>query len=239
MVAIAGIAGNGQSELFEVLSGERPNERAEAVMLCGRPAGRLDINARRKLDAAFVPEERLGHAAVPGFTLSENVLLTRHASEPGLVRKGFIDTAQAKGIVVRVREELDVRTAKADPEARALSGGNLQKFVVGRELDRDPKVLVINQPTWGVDAGAAALIRQQIVDLARAGSAVLVISQDLDEIFEIADRIAVLSRGHLSEARLASQLTREAVGLLMMGVHEPPSSAARTAGKGGAHAARP
>jgi general nucleoside transport system ATP-binding protein len=113
-----------------------------------------------------------------------------------------------------------VRKGKLDPEARALSGGNLQKFVVGRELDRNPAVLIVNQPTWGVDAGAAATIRQALVDLARSGSAILVISQDLDEIFEIADRIAVISRGQLSEAYPASELSREKIGLLMAGEHE-------------------
>ena len=116
--------------------------------------------------------------------------------------------------------DFDVRKGKPDPEARALSGGNLQKFVVGRELDRKPGVLVINQPTWGVDAGAAATIRQAIIDLSREGSAVLVISQDLDEIFEIADRIAVISRGQLSEAYPAGDLTAEQIGLLMAGAHE-------------------
>ncbi len=120
----------------------------------------------------------------------------------------------------RVIATYDVRKGKPDPEARALSGGNLQKFVVGRELDRRPSVLVINQPTWGVDAGAAAAIRQAILDLAAQGSAVLVISQDLDEIFEIASRIAVISRGELSEARPAALWTREAIGLMMAGAHE-------------------
>jgi simple sugar transport system ATP-binding protein len=107
-----------------------------------------------------------------------------------------------------------------------LSGGNLQKFVMGRELDRKPGILIVNQPTWGVDAGAAAAIRQALVDLARSGSAVLVISQDLDEIFEIADRIAVISRGELSEAQPAETLTREAIGLLMAGAHEEHNHAA-------------
>ncbi|MGE0213067.1 MAG: ABC transporter ATP-binding protein [Parvibaculaceae bacterium] len=235
VVAVAGVAGNGQSELFEVLSGERLVAPA-AVKIVSQPAGSLDINARRKLGAAFVPEERLGHAALPGFTLAENVVLTRHASEPGLVRSGFVDRAGADTLAERVRQEFDVRISKPNLEARALSGGNLQKFVVGRELDRDPKVLVVNQPTWGVDAGAAALIRQQIVDLARSGSAVVVISQDLDEIFEIADRIAVLSRGRLSEAEPAAKMTREAIGLLMAGANERGDAPSN--GKEPAHAAR-
>ena len=132
-------------------------------------------------------------------------LLTRHSADDALVRNGLHRPRQ--GAVDRRPGGGGLRRAHGppDPEARALSGGNLQKFVVGRELDRKPTVLVVNQPTWGVDAGAAAVIRQALIDLARAGSAVLVISQDLDEIFEIADRIAVISRGHLSDAQPAAR----------------------------------
>ena len=220
VVAIAGVAGNGQSELFDAVSGERALASAAMVSIDGRPAGHDGVNARRRLGAAFVPEERLGHGAVPGFTLSQNVVLTRHASDQTLVSSGMVRSDGAADVSARVIKAFDVRKGKPDPEARALSGGNLQKFVVGRELDRMPGVLVINQPTWGVDAGASATIRQAIVDLARQGSAVLVISQDLDEIFEIADRIAVISRGELSEAYPASELTAEKIGLLMAGAHE-------------------
>jgi simple sugar transport system ATP-binding protein len=157
--------------------------------------------------------------------LSENVILTRHGDETGLIRSGLLDRATAAKVSARVSENFDVRKAKPDPEARSLSGGNLQKFVVGREMDRNPQVLIVNQPTWGVDAGASALIRQALIDLARGGSAVLVISQDLDEIFEIADRIAVISRGELSQAYPAGEMTYEAVGLLMAGAHEKPAAA--------------
>jgi ABC-type uncharacterized transport system ATPase subunit len=220
LVAIAGVAGNGQSELFDALSGERLNARPDAVIIDGTKAGRLNVAARRKLGAAFVPEERLGHGAVPAFVLSENVVLTRHNADPGLIRQGLLNRPAAMVVSARVSKEFDVRKAKADPEARSLSGGNLQKFVVGREMDRKPKILIVNQPTWGVDAGASALIRQALIDLARSGSAVLVISQDLDEIFEIADRIAVISRGELSEAYPSGELTYETVGLLMGGAHD-------------------
>ena len=232
VVAIAGVAGNGQSELFEALSGERLAPAPGAIAIAGERCGTRDVTARRRLGAAFVPEERLGHSAVPGFALSDNVLLTRHASEGELVRVGFIDQPATRAVAARVIERFDVRTSRADPPAQALSGGNLQKFVVGRELDREPAVLVIDQPTWGVDAGAAALIRQVLVDMAQGGAAVLVISQDLDEIFEIADRIAVISRGELSAAYPAGELDRERIGLLMAGAHE---TAARATG---AHAAR-
>ena len=227
VVAIAGVAGNGQSELFEALSGERLAPVPGAITIAGEPCGTRGVTARRRLGAAFVPEERLGHGAVPGFALSDNVLLTRYASDGALVRAGFIDQPATRAVTDRVIERFDVRTSRDNPPAQALSGGNLQKFVVGRELDREPAVLLVNQPTWGVDAGAAALIRQVLSDMARGGAAVLVISQDLDEIFEIADRIAVISRGELSAAYPAGAIDREQVGLLMAGAHETAAAPGR------------
>jgi len=190
------------------------------ISIDGEPCGHHGVNLRRNRGAAFVPEERLGHGAVPAFTLSDNIILTRHSSDRNLVKSGLLQKNGAAGVSERVIKAYDVRKGKPDPEARALSGGNLQKFVMGRELDRNPGILVVNQPTWGVDAGASATIRQAIVDLSRAGAAVLVISQDLDEIFEIADRIAVISRGQLSEAYPAAKMNAEKIGLLMAGAHE-------------------
>jgi simple sugar transport system ATP-binding protein len=219
IVSIAGVAGNGQDELFDALSGERRANRADAIRIDGNDMGRRGVNARRRLNAAFVPEERLGHGAVPRFRLSENVVLTRHGTGEGIVTSGIVKFGQARSIVGRVSETFDVRKGTPDPEASALSGGNLQKFVVGREFDRKPGVFVVCQPTWGVDAGAATTIRQALIDLARAGSAVLVISQDLDEILEISDRVAVISKGRLSPARDAHGVTREEIGLLMGGAH--------------------
>ncbi len=228
VVAIAGVAGNGQGEFFDAVSGER-SVAGDMVLLDGVPLGQASITARRKAGAAFVPEERLGHGAVPTMTLSLNMILSRHAVDPALVSSGVLKPEGAKAASERIIKAFDVRKGKPDPEARALSGGNLQKYVVGRELELKPRLLVINQPTWGVDAGAAAAIRQALIDLAQAGSAVLVISQDLDEIFEIADRIAVISRGQLSEARPAQDMTREEIGLLMAGAHENEKGAAHHA----------
>jgi simple sugar transport system ATP-binding protein len=216
IVGIAGVSGNGQDELFAALSGERASPRADSIVIDGRPVGQLPITQRRRLGAAFVPEERLGHAAAPRMRLSDNVLLTGHATG-GLMARGFIDRAAMLGMVDKIAGAFDVRKAKRDPEAASLSGGNLQKFVVGREILREPGVLVVAQPTWGVDAGAAATIRQALVDLAARGGAVLVISQDLDELEEIADRIAVIFRGRLSQAMDAAAATRKALGLLMGG----------------------
>ena len=230
VLGIAGVAGNGQGELFDALSGEYPVPNSEAISIRGKPVGRLGINARRLLGAGFVPEERHGHAAVATLPLSDNLLLARSRSDRkaflggGLLR--VIRHGAVRAATRRICEAMDVRKSGQDPVAGALSGGNLQKFIVGRELDRQPAVLVVNQPTWGVDAGAASRIRQALVDLARSGSAVVVISQDLDEIFEVATNIAVISEGRLSASHPAGELSRERIGLLMGGIHDSTQSGA-------------
>jgi ABC-type uncharacterized transport system ATPase subunit len=212
---IAGVAGNGQDELFAALSGESLVGK-DAVVIDGHPAGNLSINERRRLGAAFVPEERLGHATAPRMLLSDNALLTGHAAS-GMVEHGLVRRTATLAAVDRATAAFDVRKGKRDPEARSLSGGNLQKFVVGREILREPGVLVVSQPTWGVDAGAAATIRQTLIDLAARGSAVLVISQDLDELQEISDRIAVMFAGRMSPPLDAAAADRETLGMLMGG----------------------
>jgi len=228
VLAIAGVAGNGQGELFDALSGEFPVSDARAVSIRGKAAGNLGITARRLMGAGFVPEERHGHAAVPALPLSDNLVLARNQSDRktflaggvlGIIRNAVVRIASR-----RISETMDVRKSGEDPAAGSLSGGNLQKYIVGRELDRQPAVLIVNQPTWGVDAGAASRIRQALVDLAKAGSAVLVISQDLDEIFEVATEIAVISDGRLSNAYPAQDMTRERIGLLMGGMHGSETS---------------
>src|SRR5579862_174557 len=216
IVGIAGVAGNGQDELFSALSGERLSGSGGAIVIDGNSAGVLGVTERRRMGAAYVPEERLGHGAAPRMKLSENALLTGHAAS-GMVKRGLIDKQATLAHVDRTTNSFDVRKAKRDPEAVSLSGGNLQKFVVGREILREPRVLVVSQPTWGVDAGAAAVIRQALIDLAGRGAAVLVISQDLDELEEIADRIAVMFHGRLSAPIAAAEVTREKLGLLMGG----------------------
>ncbi|NML73505.1 ABC transporter ATP-binding protein [Rhizobium sp. S-51] len=223
VLAIAGVAGNGQGELFDALSGEYPADDNEAVQIRGKAVGSLGINARRLLGAGFVPEERNGHGAVATLPLSENLLLARNQSDKRAFLAGgwlkLIRHDTVRSATQRICEAMDVRKSGLDPAAGSLSGGNLQKFIVGRELDRQPTVLVVNQPTWGVDAGAASRIRQALVNLARAGSAVVVISQDLDEIFEVATSIAAISEGRLSPSYPAATMTREKIGLLMGGMH--------------------
>jgi simple sugar transport system ATP-binding protein len=215
IVGIAGISGNGQVELLAALSGERRSANSPAVVICGTPAGTLDAAARRALGVAFVPEERMGRGAVPEFSLVDNALLTAHAQ--GLVRHGFVLRDAVRAYAESVISAFDVHAAGPDAAARSLSGGNLQKFIVGRELRQQPKVMIAAQPTWGVDVGAAAQIRQALIDLRDAGAAVLVVSEELDELFEICDRIAVIARGRLSDARPARETSAETIGLMMAG----------------------
>ncbi len=216
ILGIAGIAGNGQNELMDALSGEILAGRPETIWLDGQPAGHLGPRERRLAGGCFIPEERNGHGAVTTMTLAENALLSGFG-QGGLVRFGLIDVGRTVAFAERIISRFDVRTSGAQAEARSLSGGNLQKFLVGREVLQDPGVLIINQPTWGVDAGAALAIHEAIMALARQGAAVLVISQDLDEVFVLADQVAVIAGGRLSAPVPTGSVTVEDMGRLMGG----------------------
>ncbi|MBJ6372262.1 ABC transporter ATP-binding protein [Sedimentitalea arenosa] len=217
VLGIGGVAGNGQDELLAALSGEITTA-AEAVKLKGKPVGHLGPTARRRLGLLSAPEERLGHAAAPDMTLTENAMLTGSVREE-LEQGGFLKWRAAEEFAERIIAGFDVRTPGPGNAARSLSGGNLQKFVIGREVLQRPDVLVVNQPTWGVDASAAAAIRQAILDLASGGAAVVCISQDLDELMEISDRFAALNEGRLSTPRETVGLTIDEIGLMMGGAH--------------------
>ena len=217
VLGIGGVAGNGQDELLNALSGETL-VGAGMITFDGRDIGLLGPTARRALGVLTAPEERLGHAAVPDMSLTENAMLTGAARE-GLERGGMLDWGKARSFAEKIIKTFDVRTPGPGNAARSLSGGNLQKFVIGREVLQRPELLVVNQPTWGVDASAAAAIRQALLDLASGGTAVIVISQDLDELMEISDNFAALNEGRLSPTRPAQGLTVEEIGLMMGGAH--------------------
>jgi len=217
VLGIGGVAGNGQEELLATLSGEVPSAPG-TVKLHGQDISDLGPNDRRRLGLQGAPEERLGHAAVPNMSLTDNALLTGTVRRP-LTRKGFLDMTAARLFAEEIIQAFDVRTPGPHVAARALSGGNLQKFVIGREVLQAPEVLVVNQPTWGVDAAAAAAIRQALLDLAAKGAAVIVISQDLDELMEIADRFCALNEGRLSDPRPTEGLTIDEIGLMLGGAH--------------------
>ncbi len=218
ILGIGGIAGNGQTELLAALSGEAMSDPEESVRLDEVAVGHLEPRRRRALGGCFVPEERNGHAAVRDMTLQENAFLSGHVRR-ALSAMGMIKQAQSTNFATEIIKDYDVRTTGPTAEARSLSGGNLQKFIVGREVLQNPGVLVVSQPTWGVDAGAASAIHQALINLAESGAAVIVISQDLDEIFAICDRIAVIAAGRLSGAIPVAEASVEKIGLLMGGTH--------------------
>ncbi len=215
ILGIGGVAGNGQDELLACLSGE-VKTTGDAIQLNGVSLGNMLPNVRRALGVLAAPEERLGHAAAPDMSLTENAMLTAMTRQ-NLSKSGFLDWPRAKAFAEQVISQFDVRTPGPQSAARSLSGGNLQKFVIGREVLQDPEVLIVNQPTWGVDAAAAADIRQALLDLATKGAAVIVISQDLDELMEISTSFAALNTGRLSTARPMAELSLDEIGLLLGG----------------------
>lgn len=215
IVGIAGVSGNGQRELLYALSGEDVRAEAAMVAIDGQPVGHLPPQARRALGLHFVPEERLGRGAVPAMSLAHNLLLTRTDSlgAGAWLRPKALD-AQAAAIIARFK----VKAGGPQALAKSLSGGNLQKFIVGREVSAQPKLLILSQPTWGVDVGAAAQIRAEILALRDAGCAVLVVSEEIEELFEICDRLYVVAHGRLSPPVRTQDATVEMVGVWMSGL---------------------
>ena len=218
ILGIAGVAGNGQNALLLALSGEVPASDPAAIRVGDTDIGHLSAKARRFHGLASVPEERNGHAAVPDFTLSDNGVLTGR-DRMGMVRGGMIDARKARSYAGAVIAAFAVKATGPLAFAESLSGGNLQKFIMGREILQRPEVLVVSQPTWGVDAGAAAAIHQALVDLAAAGSAIVVISQDLDELLALCDTLAVINDGRLSRPMQVADARIDEIGLMMGGIH--------------------
>ena len=215
IMGIAGISGNGQAELLSLLSGEQITTQGK-ITFDDHDISKLSAGERRNLGVGFVPEERLGRGAVPNMTLSQNALLT--AFRQGLTKFGFINFKKTQEFAENCIAKFGVKASGAEAEARSLSGGNLQKFIVGREILQQPKVLIIAQPTWGVDVGASMFIRQTLIDLSRQGVAILVISEELEELFEISDQICVLASGKLSAPMNSRDTNAEQIGLLMSGL---------------------
>ena len=215
VVGIAGVSGNGQAALLMALSGEDMRAPAGSVRVSGEDASRLSPGRRRALGLHFVPEERLGRGAVPTLSLAQNLLLTRRDAlgRGGWVRVGALK-AQAADIIARYK----VKANGPDAAAKSLSGGNLQKFIVGREIEARPQLLIVSQPTWGVDVGAAAQIRGEILKLRDAGCAVLVVSEELDELFDISDRLHVIAKGRLSPSLARADASVERIGEWMSGL---------------------
>jgi general nucleoside transport system ATP-binding protein len=213
IVGIAGVSGNGQAALMASLAGEWLDVRG-SIRLFGAEIGHLPAAGRRALGLRYVPEERLGHAAVAAMALHENVVLTGDR----LRVRGFVRTAEARRAATALIDRHGVKAIGPDAPAGSLSGGNLQKFVVGRELDGEPKVLLASQPTWGVDVGATAAIRNELIARRDAGCAILVVSEDLDELYELSDRLFVMSKGRLSPPVRPHEISVQDIGRWMSGL---------------------
>ncbi len=223
IVGVAGVSGNGQQELMAALSGEDPRAAPDSIQLFGKAIGAHSPRKRRHEGLHFVPEERLGRGAVPILSLAQNTLLTRTAA---VNRWGWIGTSQVQLLAAHLISRFNVKAGGVEAAAKSLSGGNLQKFIVGREIDANPKLLIVSQPTWGVDVGAAALIRGELLKLRDAGCALLVVSEELDELFEISDRLIVIAQGRMSPSIATADATIERIGEWMSGlwVKEPGPS---------------
>ncbi len=215
VVGIAGVSGNGQQELMAVLSGEDPRAAPGSITLQGQDIAQASPRKRRKQGLHFVPEERLGRGAVPSFSLAQNTLLTRTEA---VSRLGWVHTGRVQRLAEDLIARFHVRAGGAGAAAKSLSGGNLQKFIVGREIAANPTLLIVSQPTWGVDVGAAAQIRGELLALRDAGCALLVVSEELDELFDLADRLHVMAQGRLSPSLPVAEATVERIGAWMSGL---------------------
>lgn len=218
VVGIAGVSGNGQRELMMALSGEDRRAEPNNVLLFGVPIGHVRAQRRRALGLRFVPEERLGRAAVPGMNLAQNYLLT-HSAEPGLTG-WWLPLSRLHKRAMQIIKRFHVKASGSGSAAKSLSGGNLQKFIVGREIEAEPKLLILSQPTWGVDVGAAAFIHQEILRLREGGAAVLLVSEELEELLALSDRLYVIAKGRVSPSIQRTQATVEQIGTWMGGQWE-------------------
>jgi simple sugar transport system ATP-binding protein len=216
IVGIAGVSGNGQRELAEAIAGLR-EVLAGTITIDGtnvtnrRPAGVRDAGL------AYVPEGRMKDGSIGTFTVSENLLLIDHNS-PAFRSQGLLDFAAIKQHSRALVDEYAVKTPTLDTPVRNLSGGNIQKLILARELSGTPKVLIASQPTRGVDIGAAEYIHKRLIEQRDQGTAILVISEDLDEVFALSDRIAVIYEGQIMGIVDPAAATREQIGLMMAGV---------------------
>jgi len=226
ILGIAGVAGNGQEELLGALSGEDEVENHDAIHFPHGAVGRLSPRERRAAGMAFVPEERLGRGAVPDMSLKDNALLTGFLT--GLVNRGLVAHGKTRRFAERIIERYRVKTPSTETHAAGLSGGNLQKFIIGREIMQQPKLLIAAHPTWGVDIGAATAIHKALIELRDQGAAILVVSEDIDELFQISDRIGALCHGRLSPIKATPQTGINEVGRWMAGDFSPSDATAET-----------
>tara|TARA_Y100000590_G_scaffold467050_1_gene644476 strand:+ start:1051 stop:2541 length:1491 start_codon:yes stop_codon:yes gene_type:complete len=214
ILGIGGIAGNGQKELMELLSGEIRTPDKGSIVFNKTNIENTDINFRRSSRIAFIPEDRDGHSAVAKLSLVENVLITNLWNRE-LFRGGVINEDIIRNKTKEIIDLFQVKCDGIDCLASSLSGGNLQKFVVGREFTKEPRLIICEQPTWGVDAGSASMIHQFLLEKVNKGSSIVVISQDIDELMKISHRMGIISNGRLSKLYKTDDISSQDIALEM------------------------
>jgi simple sugar transport system ATP-binding protein len=218
ILGIAGVSGNGQTELAEVITGLRKVTQGKILLeddditndLPGDRTGRM---------LSYIPEERMRDGMIQDFTVAENMVLREHHKRP-YSHYGLLDLKAIANHSDRLIESYQVKTPSRETKAKNLSGGNIQKVVLARELSREPRVVIAAQPTRGLDIGATEYVREQLLQQRRDGAAILLISEDLDEILALSDRIAVLYEGEIMDILPCEEATPDHLGLLMAGVKE-------------------
>ena len=218
VVGIAGVSGNGQRELAEAMAGLRPVVSGNIVMN-GADTTRKTAKEIRRLGISYIPEERMRDGTIGEFSVAENLILTSHDIPP-TSRRGFLNFKAIESSCSDLVQRFTVKTPSLDEPTANLSGGNIQKLIIARELSGDPYVLIASQPTRGVDIGAAEYIHSVLMERRANGTATLLISEDLDEVIGLSDRIAVMFEGRIMGTLDQEEATVQRLGLLMAGVSE-------------------
>ena len=216
IVGLAGVSGNGQRELAQCLSGLRKTT-AGSIEIDGQEMTHASLRKRMEAGQAYIPEERMRDGAIRDFSVQENLFLHDHAS-PQYTHSIFMDFAKMSARARELVSEFTVKTPRLNTPLKNLSGGNIQKLILARELSRRPKVLIASQPTRGVDIGSTEYIHQRLVEQRDTGTAILLISEDLDEVRALSDRIAVMYEGRITGVVERDQATVEQIGLMMAGI---------------------
>jgi simple sugar transport system ATP-binding protein len=218
ILGVAGVGGNGQRALFDVITGVKKPARGRVVM-DGMDVSTFSPRQKMAAGLASIPEDRIHEGLLMDFSIAENMILGRQWDTP--FRSGlFLSNSEMEKFAQQSIKDYDIATDSPDQVVHVLSGGNLQKVILARELAANPKCVLASQPTRGLDVGAIEYVHRRLLDLRKGGAGILLISEDLDEIFNLADRIAVMYKGQVMGVFDASQVTREEIGLLMAGICE-------------------
>ncbi len=218
ILGIAGVSGNGQRELAEAITGLRRVTAGKIALEGEDVTNRLPAELTERM-LSYIPEERMRDGMIKDFTVAENMILREHHKQP-YSRSGFLNLGEIARRSEKLIAQFQVKTPSLETPAKSLSGGNIQKLVIARELSRQPRAIVAAQPTRGLDIGATEYVRQQLIEQRVEGAAILLISEDLDEIFALSDRIAVIYEGQIMDILPRDEATPEKLGLLMAGVKD-------------------